>query len=58
MIETAGPPVLWIEAGENITPGAFTLNGWNEVEDILLEVVAGPEMIHCVGSQEVVVPEE
>lgn len=44
VIETDGPPVLWIEAGENIPPREFVLNGWNTIKEIQLEVVTSTEV--------------
>ena len=58
MVEIIGPPVLWVDTGENVPPSAFALNSWSRVEEIQLEVVAGPEAIPHTGLHEVVVPEE
>ena len=58
VIETGDAPVIVIEAGENVPASAFTLNGRGGVEDILLEVVTGTEVVPYVGLQDVVVPEK
>ena len=43
--------MLRVGAGENVPPSVFALNGQNEVEEIQLEVVAGPEAIPHAGLQ-------
>ena len=47
-----------IQTGENVPVVAFALNGRDSVDDVLLEVMVGPESLPRTGLHEVAVPEE
>ena len=49
--ETNGSPVMVIQARENVTTAVFALNGQGGVDDVLLEVVIGPEFLPRTGLQ-------
>ena len=51
MIKTAGPLVVMTKACESVPASVFALNGWGWIDDILLEVVAGPKIVPRIGLQ-------